>query len=283
MTRPQQSPEETRTDPTDSSHSNTRPSAQFHHQSTTSSACNCPVHSDATTRPFTAPLGLSFAGDISISSINKTEAESIYQSHHSYMTSSLHQANLAHHGIKYQDELLGAITYRFPLLSKKRLYFDTAGNVIPEPLSDADYASLPDALEPRARELIPQIDDAEVADSTVVQGDKIVSADRICLAERMPNLASAGLAASQEKFFRSESCPEQVSYLITFVRADYRGSMIRALKGKGWRCVGWTRPRQASNREYKPIRDKYKWVFVCPETAVYTQRSLSSFSSITHN
>jgi hypothetical protein len=193
------------------------------------------------------------------------------------MTGDLHPANLAHHGVKYQDTLLGAITYRFPLLSKKRLYFDDSGTIIPEPLTDADFASLPDELESRARELITCTSEGDVAQSTVVQGDRIVSADRICLAERMPNLASAGLAASQDQFFHSKQCPDQVKYLITFVRADYRGSMIRALKGKGWRCVGWTRPQQASNREDKPIRDRYKWVFMSQQESTYSQQSLQPF------
>lgn len=251
--------------------------ANFHHQSVTATDCSCPVHADRSTRPFTAPLGLSFATDISISSLTQSEAEAVYRSHHSYMTGDLHPANLAHHGLNYQETLLGAITYRFPLLSRKRLHFDADGNLLPEPLSDADFARLPDTLESRARQLISQIDSDAVATSRVVQGDRIVSADRICLAERMPNLASAGLAASQRRFVNSQQCPDDVEYLITFVRADYHGSMIRALRGKGWRCVGWTRPSQASNRPAKEIRNRYKWVFVCPVSVAYEQCSLAQF------
>jgi hypothetical protein len=54
---------------------------------------------------------------------------------------------------------------------------------------------------------------------------------------------------------------------MTFVRADYDGAMIRALRGKGWTCIGITRPQQAGNREYRSIREEVKWVFICPITA----------------
>jgi len=89
----------------------------------------------------------------------------------------------------------------------------------------------------------------------------------MCLGVRMPNFASAALARSQERFVAEGSC-DNVGYLLTFVRADFDGAMIRALRDKGWSCVGWTRPSQAGNREDRSIRERYKWVFVCPVTTV---------------
>ncbi len=253
-------------------------SQKFHHKATTTEAeCTCPIHRNRHRDPFTAPLGLSFANDIETRSIDTEEAELIYNAHHSYMDGDLHNANLDHHGIYYQNELMGAITYRYPMISRKRLHFNTDGELLPEPLSDSDYDSLPNDLEHRARDLIPQLTDRDIAEAKVVQGDRIVAADRICLGVRMANLASAGLAASQENFFTSESCPDPVKYLITFVRSDYEGSMVKALRGKGWRCVGWTEPSQASNREYKEIRDHYKWCFVCPIEEIIDQCAITDW------
>lgn len=239
--------------------------------------CSCPIHRGRARDPFTAPLGLSFANEMAVESISKEDAETIYNSHHSYMDGDLHNANFDHHGIYYQDELMGAITYRYPLISRKRLHFNTDGELLPEPLTDADFETLPEEIRGRARDLIPQISENEVAETKIVQGDAIAAADRICLGVRMANLASAGLARSQEQFFTSDKCPEAVKYLVTFVRADYQGSMVKALRGKGWRCVGWTEPSQASNRDNKEIREHYKWCFLCPIEEIVDQCALSDF------
>jgi hypothetical protein len=219
-----------------------------------------------------------FADQVEVKNIPREKASDIYQSHHSYMDGELHTANFAHHGIYFQGSLTGAITYRYPLISKKRLHFDTDGRILPEPLSESDFSKLPEPLEGRAKKLIDQISESEVADSRIVTGDQIVSANRICLGVKMPNLASAGLARSQEEFFRSCDCPDEVNYLITFVKSNYSGSMIRALRDKGWRCVGWAPPSQASNREEKDVRDAFKWVFVCPIERIVKQCSLLDFS-----
>jgi len=40
--------------------------------------------------------------------------------------------------------------------------------------------------------------------------------------------------------------------------------MLRALRDKGWTCTGYREPGQASNRVDNPIRERYKWRFLCP-------------------
>jgi len=182
------------------------------------------------------------------------------------MDGELHPACLSHHGITYQTALTGAITYRFPLCSRKRLHFDARGQPVlaPEYQKSENIDELPDGVCGRARELAEfRADDCPV-ESVVVSGDTLVEVHRICLAVRMPNLASCGLARSQQTFFRSDDCPDSVNYLVTYVRADYPASMIKALRGKGWRYIGWSKPRQASNRDNKQIRSRFKWVFLCP-------------------
>lgn len=79
----------------------------------------------------------------------------------------------------------------------------------------------------------------------------------------MPNLASAALAASQEQFIQDHARRRGVRLLLTFVRADYDGSMIRALRDKGWSCTGRTEPGQVGNRPEKEIPDRPKWRFLC--------------------
>lgn len=106
--------------------------------------------------------------------------------------------------------------------------------------------------------------DADVATTTVVSGETIIKAARVCLGVRMANLTSATLAQSQERFVQSPACEDDVRYLLTFIRADYDGTMIGALRDKGWICTGWTKPSQAGNREEKTIRERYKWRFLCP-------------------
>lgn len=241
--------------------------------------CGCPIHRNRTMPPFTAPLGLRFGNDVSIKPISQEQAEDIYEAHHGYMTSDLHPANFVHHGLYYQD-LLGAITYRFPFFSKKKLFFDHRGAIQSKPYTEDDFEGLPDRLEPRARSLLGGVSEDDVGHTEVLSGDKFVEANRICIGERMPNLASCSLARSQEYFVESPECPEGIEYLITYVVADFEGSMIKALRGKGWRCVGWSEPRQAGNRDHKEIRDHYKWVFVCPVSKVYEQMGLSEWVSM---
>lgn len=238
--------------------------------------CNCPIHRNQTIPPFTAPLGLPFSNDVSIKPISQEQAEEVYEAHHGYMNGNLHPANLAHHGLYYQD-LLGAITYRYPFFSKKKLHFDSNGDLQPRPYTEQDFESLPGDIEPRARSLLAGVTDSDIDHTEVLSGDQFVEANRICIGERMPNLASCSLARSQEYFVESPDCPDGIEYLITYVVADFEGSMIKALRGKGWTCIGWSEPSRAGNREHKTIRDHYKWVFVCPVSKVYEQMNLSEW------
>ncbi len=239
--------------------------------------CTCPIHRDRDREPFTAPLGLSFADRVSVEPITRQQAATIYDAHHAYMD-SLPSVNLTHHGLYYRGELMGAITYRYPLLSKKRLHFGPDGNLFPEPISDSDIERLPPELRSTARRIIPTVSDADVATTTVISGETIIEAARVCLGVRMANLASATLARSQERFVQSPTCEDDVCYLLTFVRADYDGAMIRALRDKGWICTGWTQPSQAGNREEKPIRERYKWRFLCPIDPPESQSTFDRWS-----
>ena len=249
----------------------------FHHSGSDSEAggCSCPIHRNRSREPFTAPLGLAFADHVHVEPIPQQTAADIYAAHHSYMD-GCPTVNLVHHGLYYQDELLGAITYRFPLLSKKAVRFDTDSELIPEPI---DYDDLPGPIRGTARRVLPSIETGDVADRRVIAGDSFVEAARICLGVRMANLASAALARSQQRFVR-ETVPgldADARYLMTFVRADYDGAMIRALRDKGWTCVGVSPPSQASNREETEIRKAWKWQFLCPIETVCEQTTIGSF------
>lgn len=233
----------------------------FQHRAASPDSCSCPIHAGRDRPPFTAPLGLPFADHVTIRPIAGETAAAIYEAHHSYM-SEIPAVNLCHHGLCYQDQLVGAITYRYPLLRKKAMYYDEAGRLLPEPL-DIE-ADLPRRLWPTARRLLTEVDTADVAEREVVSGGAIVEAGRICIGVSMPNLASAALARSQERFIHDYAKQEDVRFLRTLVRADFDGTMLRALRDKGWTCTGYCEPTQASNRDDKPIRDRYKWRFTCP-------------------
>lgn len=245
-----------------------------HRPDSDSETCACPIHREYGDRqPFTAPFGLPFADHVTVHPIDQATAREIYAAHHGYMR-DLPNINLCHHGVYYQGQLLGAITYRYPLISRKALRFDADGHLIPEPMTeDGIEADLPEPLHDRAKRLIPLVDESDVARREVISGDGIVEAARICLGARMPNLASAGLARSQEQFLRDYG-HRDVRVLLTWVRADYDGSMVRALRDKGWTCTGYREPGQAGNRDEKPIRERYKWRFLCPVEVVTVQASL---------
>lgn len=233
----------------------------FHHR-TTGTGCDCPIHRGRAREPFTAPLGYPFAGDVHVRPITRERAGEIYAAHHSYMM-AVPTINLVHHGLYYQSALVGAITYRYPLLHKKAIRYDATGQVLPESI-DIDE-DLPETLQPTARRILREVTPEEVAERRIVTGDRVIEAARICLGVRMPNLASAALARSMDRFAREQAPAdaEDVDYLVTFVRADYDGAMIRALRDKGWVCTGVREPGQAGNREPKPIRERYKWRFCC--------------------
>lgn len=202
----------------------------------TPGGCTCPIHRDG--QPVTAPLGLRFAERVQIESIPRHVAGAIYEAHHSYMN-DVPQTNLAHHAVIYQDQIMGAITWRYPLIR---------------------------SLE---------------CDGTQYEGDEIVEAARICIGVDFPNLASAALARSMERFVRRHGRRRGVRLLLTFVRADFDGSMIKALRDKGWHCAGKTEPGQAGNRPDKQIRERPKWRFLCkvPAESNRVQTSLGRWSS----
>lgn len=217
--------------------------------------CTCPIHENQ--RPFTAPLGLRFADAVTVEEIPAETAEAIYQAHHSYMP-TLPDVNLVHHGLYHQDQLLGAITYRTPLIGKKALYFDRADQLQPDPRFD--ITDLPQELRATARRITPDSPTTDL-DRRVVSGGEIVEAARMCIGVEFPNFASASLARSMEAFARDYAT--DYNYLLTFVRADYDASMIRALRDKGWLFYTATPPSQASNRTDREIREAYKWQFIC--------------------
>lgn len=256
---------------------------QFHHReddANQADECQCPIHRNRDREPFTAPLGWPFAEHVEARPITREQAAGIYDAHHSYMQ-SVPTVNLAHHGIAYQREVLGAVTWRYPLLQRKRLYLDADGQPVPGPRSRERIKDrLPEDLHYTALEVLhlDRTAEEDVTETVVVDGDHFVEAARICLGVRMANLASAGLARSQERFVHGPQCEPAVEYLLTFVRADYDATMLRALRDKGWTCVGWTRPSQAGNRPDKDIREYRKWTFLCPVETVQEQTSLARWS-----
>jgi hypothetical protein len=58
---------------------------------------------------------LRFAERVHIESIPRHVAGAIYEAHHSYMD-DVPQTNLVHHRLSYQGQLMGAITWRYPLI-----------------------------------------------------------------------------------------------------------------------------------------------------------------------
>ena len=75
-------------------------------------------------------------------------------------------------------------------------------------------------------------------DGTRYEGDEIVEAALIYIGVDFHNSASAALARSMERFVRRHGRWRGVRLLLTFVRADFDGSMIKALRGKGRHCAG---------------------------------------------
>lgn len=245
----------------------------FHHSSA-GQGCNCPIHLTRHREPFTAPLGLRFHDHVHVEPVDRDVAASIYDSHHSYMT-DLPDINLCHHGLYYQQALVGAISYRYPLLGRKAICYDQSGRLIPPPIDIDD--ELPEELHATARRIISDVDPQDVAERKVVSGGVFVEAARICLGVRMPNLASATLASSMDRFVQDHG-HRDVCFLLTWVRADYDGAMIRALRDKGWTCVGYSEPSEAGNRDPKAIRQAYKWQFLCPISVGGEQTTLGGWS-----
>ncbi|MHC3382228.1 hypothetical protein ACYJ11_21355, partial [Haloarcula sp. H-GB5] len=181
-----------------STHSASTRTQSFQHRPPADTGeCSCPIHANGD--PFTAPLGIRFADHVGVEPIDRETAAAVYEAHHSYM-GSLPSVNLAHHGLYFQDSLVGAITYRYPLISKKRIRYGVDGQLCPEPV---EIDSLPAEIRATARQVLPSTD-TPVVDSEVISGDSLVEAARICMGVRMPNLASAALARSQERFLQAD-------------------------------------------------------------------------------
>lgn len=240
-------------------------------------SCTCPIHQNRERDPFTAPLGLSFADHVSAEPISAAAAARVYEAHHAYM-SDIPEINVAHHGVYYQGSLVGAITYRPPLGTRK-LHFNKDGNLLPRPHSESDFEELPEELRPTARRIVPLVNDDRIDSSEVLGGSSIIEVARICIGVDMANLASAALARSQEVFAKSEACKPETEYLLTFVRADYQASMVRALRDKGWICTGWSSPSQATNRKQMSIRDRFKWRFLCSIEQDRTQPGIAELAN----
>ncbi len=71
---------------------------------------------------------------------------------------------------------------------------------------------------------------------------------------------------------RREARRRGIRLLLTFVRADFEGSMVKALRAKGWHCTRKTGTGQAGNRPDKQIRETPKWRFVCEVPAGHDRR-----------
>lgn len=196
--------------------------------------CDCPIHRDRT--PFVAPLGMRFEHDVHVEEIDKETAEEIYLAHHSYM-GEVHDCNIVHHGIYYQSCLVGAMTYRAPLISRLKL------GVTPDGGLTREYD--------------------ESIGTFIVNGRELVEINRICIGIPMRNLASCALAASMDHFIANMEDHRDWQWLLTFIREDHVGSMLKALYKKGWSWVGMSEPRNPGNREVKEIHSwaKQRWVY----------------------
>lgn len=243
------------------------------HAPTDAATCDCPIHADRAREPFTAPLGMAFADAVHVEPIPERVAAAVYDAHHGYMDGTP-LVNLTHHGLYFRGALVGAVTWRYPLLAHKRIHFDDGGRLVSPPLAIDD---LPAPIRPTARRVL-SVEHAHPARSEVVSGGAFLEAARICIGVPMPNLASASLARSQQRVVWDHAASEGIRYLRTLVRADFDAAMIRALRDKGWTCVGWSEPSQAGNRAQTPIRERYKWQFLCPVERVGEQMDLGRWA-----
>jgi len=78
-------------------------------------SCTCPVHRNGT--PETLPLGVSFADKVQVRHVKESIVKPIYEAHHTYMPTTP-TVNKRHHGLYLGKSLVGAVTYRHPLMSE---------------------------------------------------------------------------------------------------------------------------------------------------------------------
>jgi hypothetical protein len=192
----------------------------------------------------TTPKGYEFADRVEIKQITKQTANEVYRHHHSYcgpITGPVF--NEGSHGIYYRDQLCGAISYNFGLGKCLSLTFTENGITR---------------------------DQSNGITKNICKGGNIVEVDRICIGVDFPNLASCAFAKSQDTFIRNsrqgptfDTTTSNVDFLMTFVRIDHTGSMIKALSDKGWELVGVQEPdASASNRDAREINEwgKTRWI-----------------------
>ncbi|MDR5657665.1 hypothetical protein RH831_10805 [Halodesulfurarchaeum sp. HSR-GB] len=68
-----------------------------------------------------------------------------------------------------------------------------------------------------------------------------------------------------------------LQYLGTFVKSNFEGSMIKALRDKGWTLATLSEPSTPSNREEQEINSDFKWVFLNPVERIRKQSMLNDF------
>ncbi|WP_435181282.1 hypothetical protein [Halorussus sp. AFM4] len=206
---------------------------------TTDEDCSCPIHVDG--KPQALPLGVPFADRVSIDpDLDREVAEAIYGHHHSYMD-DLPDINICHHGILFDSDLVGAITYRAPLLGKLKVFEGPDGQLTRD--------------EETAQE--------NGWEKHIICGGDIIEVNRICIGAPFKNMASCGLAASMDQFIIDHAARLDAEWLMTFIRVDHVGSMLKALMDKAWQMVGISQPKQAGNRPDKEIREWAKQRWLC--------------------
>ena len=213
-------------------------------------SCSCPIHTGV--GPGRVPCGVPFANRVTVSPIERDVAASIYEQHHSYRP-ECPATNICHHGVYVDDALAGAVTWRQPLLNGPTL------------------GVRPDGALTR--------DDSEAVSMFQTDGGSFAEAARICIGVRFQNLASCGFARSMELFQHEHADRLGIDWLLTFIRADHVGSMLKALYTKGWQWVGHTRGSSPpSNRETESIHRwrKQRWIRPLCE---YTSRVQYSFDN----
>lgn len=214
--------------------------AQSLYTSAPEDSCDCPIHRGEVAQRL--PLGIDFADRVTVREIEKETAGEIYEAHHSYMP-SVPMVNKVHHGIELDGKLVGAITYRHPLLR-----------------------------------CIGADDGSRYGLTQQYSGEKVIEVNRICIGVGMKNLASCGLATSQDEFLSNHA--DKYGLLMTFIRIDHTGSMLRALVDKGWHHGGISTANQAGNREEKEIRewDKIRWLNELNPQPNEVQASFNSYA-----
>jgi len=68
------------------------------------------------------------------------------------------------------------------------------------------------------------------------------------------------MSKAQDKY--TEERANGIELLVTYIREDFKGSMFKALAGKGWEYEGESEGQPPGNRETRDIHDwdKQRWV-----------------------